>query len=70
MSRVSVTPKCRHYRGKQPTGYIAWQEWAELMSKTHDQILCPHCGRFAIWKLKPRGRRGAPDGRSVVSDAF
>lgn len=39
----------RFYRD-EPTGYVAWQEWAEKMSQTHHQEQCPGCGRYTIWK--------------------
>lgn len=32
-----------------PTGYVAWHEWAEKMSKTHHQERCSNCGLWAIW---------------------
>lgn len=37
---------------KCPAGYLAWHEWAEKKSKTHKQILCPDCNRYAIWVKK------------------
>ena len=46
--------KCRncdnHTLG--PAGYIAWHEWAEKRSKTHDQLKCPDCGLYVIWRRK------------------
>lgn len=36
----------------QPTGYLAWHEWAEQASKTHKQERCPVCNRWAIWTPK------------------
>ena len=33
----------------QPEGYLAWQSWAVMMSKTHTQIRCPGCSRWEIW---------------------
>ncbi len=32
-----------------PTGYLAWQAWAERMSQTHRQIRHAACGLFTIW---------------------
>ena len=32
-----------------PAGYTARQDFAEHMSKTHTQIACQGCGRWAIW---------------------
>lgn len=40
--------KGRGYRNEPPT-YLAWQNWAEKMSKTHHQEACPGCGRFSVW---------------------
>lgn len=34
----------------EPTGYIAWFEWAERKAKTHKQTRCPDCGLFVVWK--------------------
>lgn len=36
----------------QPEGYLNWHSWAEEMSKTHKQIKCPGCGKYAIWIKK------------------
>ena len=33
-----------------PDGYLAWHEWAERMSKTHDQRQCKGCGLWAVWE--------------------
>jgi hypothetical protein len=33
----------------RPAGYAAWHEWAERMSRTHEQQRCPDCGRWAVW---------------------
>jgi hypothetical protein len=33
-----------------PSGYLAWHEWAEDMSKTHDQVKCQGCGLYSIWQ--------------------
>lgn len=35
-----------------PSGYLAWHEWAEKMSKTHKQKRCPTCGLWTIWEPK------------------
>jgi len=35
-----------------PEGYSHWQDWAEIMSKTHNQIKCKSCGLFAVWVKK------------------
>lgn len=41
-----------------PAGYLAWHEWAETMSATHQQQRCPGCGLLAIWE--PLGEPTAP----------
>ena len=33
-------------------GYVAWMEWAEKKAKTHEQIKCPVCQTYSIWKRK------------------
>lgn len=38
-----------------PSGYTQWHEWAEWINKTHRNVECPGCGRFAIWV--PRNNR-------------
>lgn len=43
---------CKHTEG--PTGYIARHEWLERMAKRYDQIQCPKCGQWAIWKVRPK----------------
>jgi len=37
-----------------PSDYVAWHEWAEKKAATHEQTRCPTCGRWAIWKPKPK----------------
>jgi hypothetical protein len=32
-----------------PQGYITWHVWAEQKAKTHRQVKCTGCGRYAIW---------------------
>lgn len=32
-----------------PSGYVAWGEWAEAMSRTHRQRACPGCRLLSIW---------------------
>ena len=39
---------------QQPDEYCSWHAWADEMAKTHDQIQCPECGRWAIWVRKKR----------------
>jgi hypothetical protein len=51
---VDTTPKPHECeRGgthtPQPTGYLAWFEWADEMSKTHRSTRCRYCGLFAVW---------------------
>lgn len=44
--------QCLRYPG-EPTGYMAWHEWAEKKSKTHKQFKCAVCGLWHIWRRKP-----------------
>ena len=37
-----------------PGGYLNWHAWAEKKAKTHDQLQCPTCGFWAIWKPKKK----------------
>lgn len=40
-----------------PRGYLQWHAWAERIAKTHEQVRCPDCGLYAIWRpKKPRGQ--------------
>jgi hypothetical protein len=32
-----------------PEGYMAWQDWARRMSKTHTQVICDGCLKYKIW---------------------
>ncbi len=38
-----------------PVGYVAWHEWAEEKSRTHEQRKCPACGRWVVWAPRPQG---------------
>lgn len=40
---------CRNGHTSCPDGYVSWHEWAEGMAKTHRQVRCETCGRWAIW---------------------
>lgn len=43
--------KCKHgYQG--PESYIGRSDWAEQKMRTHEQVQCPKCGLWAIWKRK------------------
>jgi hypothetical protein len=44
-----------------PSGYLAWDRWAEQKAKTHRQIKCEGCGLYAIWvpKLNRQAHHGA-----------
>lgn len=35
-----------------PRGYLAWHEWAEKKQRTHVQVRCQTCGKWAIWVKK------------------
>lgn len=34
---------------KCPKNYFGWLAWAEQKQKTHRQVRCPDCKRYAIW---------------------
>jgi hypothetical protein len=38
-----------------PAGYVDWFAWAsKLGNSCHAQKKCPGCGRYLIWKPKPK----------------
>lgn len=37
-------------------GFLDWMAFADEMSTTHDQVKCPACGCFHVWKRKRRKR--------------
>ena len=40
---------CVHpYEPTEPSGYVAWHEWAPKYAKTHKQKPCPDCG-IQLW---------------------
>ena len=47
----------------QPNGYIAWHNWAEKKSKTHDQVRCGECGLLNIW-IEKANLKGTNDDRN------
>jgi hypothetical protein len=56
---IPELPGCRHTHYKdEPTGYVAWFDWVERKATTHEQLQCPVCHRWAIWK--PKRKRAAP----------
>jgi len=41
---------CVHpYEPTEPSGYVAWHEWAPKYAKTHKQTPCPKCG-ILLWR--------------------
>ena len=51
IDHIENCPKIENHTGC-PTGYLAWHEWADEMSKTHRCTRCPDCGYWAIWVPK------------------
>ncbi len=49
----------RYLHTLEPGGYLAWQNWAREMRRTHDQQRCPGCGMYAIW-VRRAGEAGQP----------
>ena len=54
VARAATTPGCEPHT-PQPSGYVAWHEWADLMAETHVQRQCKGCGLWAVWEPKPDG---------------
>lgn len=49
-TRVRVQGDCQHpYLADEPSGYLAWGEWAERKAKTHVQRRCERCGLWVRW---------------------
>ena len=40
-----------------PAGYVQWHEWAEWIDKTHRNVRCTGCDRYAVWV--PRRNKAA-----------
>lgn len=53
----------RHKHTKHPEGYLQFHAWAEKKMRTHEQVQCPTCGWWAIWK-----RRDKPLTKEQVED--
>lgn len=49
--KTKINEECPVAEGHTPApaGYIQWHAWAERMAKTHAQMECKGCGRWAIW---------------------
>jgi hypothetical protein len=47
--------KCVHTPA--PDGYLPWHSWAQKAFKTHSQVRCRRCGKWAIWLPKAAARR-------------
>ena len=48
-----TTPACVPHT-PAPSGYAARHEWAERMSRTHEQQQCPGCGLWLVWTPKEK----------------
>ncbi len=48
---VVANPDCPNAAAHepQPTGYVAWHQWAGRMARTHTQRKCDGCGLHNIW---------------------
>ena len=49
-----MTNCSQHTKNVRPVGYIQVHAWAEKKSKRHYQVQCDECGRWDIWKRKPK----------------
>lgn len=48
--KIAAEHGCEHPRlPDEPSGYLAWHEWAEKKSETHVQRQCPKCRLWVIW---------------------
>ena len=47
----ATTPECEPHEPR-PEGYIAWSEWADMMTETHACRQCRGCGLWMIWEPK------------------
>lgn len=65
---VPSKSECRHT--PIPEVYHSWYEWCERASKTHAQVRCPRCSRWAIWLpkavAKEINKRAAAEEREVA----
>lgn len=50
-----------------PDGYIQWHAWARRMNRTHKQIRCTGCGRFAIWIPRKKEDSNENDAAQVLA---
>ena len=48
LQTVGVCPNSANHT-PAPRGYLAWHEWAERMSQTHEQRRCEVCGLWVVW---------------------
>jgi hypothetical protein len=56
MASASGPCPVRESHTLSPQGYVAWHNWAEQKAKTHRQVKCKGCDRYAIW-IPRLGRR-------------
>lgn len=51
---MSRPTDCSQHRCiKMPDGYVARHSWAKKKLKTHEQVFCDECQRWAIWRVRP-----------------
>lgn len=43
-----------------PDGYVAWHVWAATKARTHRQVRCDGCDRYAIWVPKQQRTKEQP----------
>jgi hypothetical protein len=57
MTSLANQQACAPQHTPAPAGYLAWHEWAEKKTETHEPQRCPNCGLWAIWtpKDEPQG---------------
>jgi len=46
---------CSEHAHISPNNYVEGAYWMEEMAKTHEQVFCDECQRWAIWRPRPKG---------------
>lgn len=52
-TQATCPNRSKHTKG-QPETEVVWHAWADKKQQTHDQVQCPVCGFWCIWKKRLR----------------